>query len=58
MAHSVTSSTSVWLECRVQEEKCQKLKLKRFKKKGVRAYVLFYAHAYKFELYHKDDGKV
>ena len=33
MAHSVTSSTSAWLEGKVQEEKCQELKLKKFKKK-------------------------
>lgn len=30
MAHSVTSSTSTWLEGKVQEEKCQELKLKTF----------------------------
>ena len=59
MAHSVTSSTSAWLEGKVQEEKCQELKLKKFKekKKAIRAYMIFYANTYPFKLYHKDDGK-
>lgn len=48
MAHSVTSSTSTWLEGKVQEEKCQELKLKKFKKKrgGIRAYMIFYANTH------------
>lgn len=63
MAHSVTSSTSTWLEGKVQEEKCQELKLNTFfflKKKGgggIRAYMIFYANTYTFELYRKADGK-
>lgn len=48
MAHSVTSSTSTWLEGKVQEEKGQEFKLKKFKKKKrrIRAYMIFYANTH------------